>query len=156
MRRKQRLWAIALGCLLLIAGCADAAPVFEVPAQQEENAHPILLSINGTPVPVLWEENQSVKELFSLLENESITIATERYGGFEQVGRLPQSIANDDVQMTAAAGDIVLYNGNSIVLFYGSNAWAYTKLGRIDGMPAKEIQKLLDAEETSVTLSLAE
>lgn len=156
MRRTQRLWAIALGCLLLIAGCADAAPVFEAPAQQEANAHPILLTVNGTPVPVLWEENQSVKELLSLLENESITITTERYGGFEQVGRLPQSIANDDVQMTAAAGDIVLYNGNSIVLFYGSNAWAYTKLGRIDGMPAEEIQKLLDAEETSVTLSLAE
>lgn len=152
MRRTQGLWAIALGCLLLIACCADAAPVFEASAQQEANAHPILLTVNGTPVPVLWEENQSVKELLSLLENESITIATKRYGGFEQVGRLPQSI----VQMTAAAGDIVLYNGNSIVLFYGSNAWAYTKLGRIDGMPAEEIQKLLDAEETSVTLSLAE
>lgn len=169
--------AITLACLLFIAGCADTAPVFETSSEQvisetteprtqsimpdtqsdfEENNLMVSLSVNNTSVPVLLEENKSVEELFSLLENGAITVNTERYGGFEQVGSLPQSITSDDVQMTTTTGDIVLYNGNSIVLFYGSNSWAYTKLGRIDGMSAEEIKKLLDAEEMEITISLVE
>lgn len=169
--------AITLACLLFITGCADTAPVFETSSEQviseitepqtqsimpdtqpdsEENNLMVSLSVNNTPVPVLWEENKSVEELFSLLENGAITVNTERYGGFEQVGSLPQSITSDDVQMTTTTGDIVLYNGNSIVLFYGSNSWAYTKLGRIDGMSAEEIRKLLDAEGMEITISLVE
>lgn len=163
--------AITLACLLLITGCANTAPIFETSSEQvisettepptqsiipdtqshsEENNRMVSLSVNNTPVPVLWEENNSVEELFSLLKNGAITIHTERYGGFEQVGSLPQNITNNDVQMTTTTGDIVLYNGNSIVLFYGSNSWAYTKLGRIDGMSAKEIKKLLDVEKMSL------
>lgn len=170
--------AITLACLLLfITGCADTAPVFETSSEQviseitepqtqsimpdtqpdsEENNLMARLSVNNTPVHVLWEENKSVEELFSLLENVAITVNTERYGGFEQVGSLLQSITSDDVQMTTTTGDIVLYNGNSIVLFYGSNSWAYTKLGRIDGMSAEEIKKLLDAEGMEITISLVE
>lgn len=116
----------------------------------------ISLSVNNTSIPVAWEENSSVEELHSLLGNEAITIHTERYGGFEQVGSLPKSITSDDTKMTTAAGDIVLYNRNSIVLFYGSNSWSYTKLGRIDGMSAEEIKKLLDVEKLDITISPVE
>ena len=177
MMRKRMISAITLACLLLITGCADTAPVFETSSEQvlseitdpqtqsiipdtqpdsEENKLMISLAVNNTPVPVLWEENKSVEELFSLLGNGAITVNTERYGGFEQVGSLPQSITSDDVQMTTTTGDIVLYNGKSIVLFYGSNSWAYTKLGQIDGMSAEEIKKLLDAEGMGITISLVE
>jgi hypothetical protein len=167
--------AITLACLLFITGCADTVPVFETSSEQvigettgpqtpsiipntqpdsEENNPMVSLSVNNTPVPVLWEENKSVEELFSLLENGAIIVNTERYGGFEQVGSLPQGITSDDMQMTTTTGDIVLYNGSSIVLFYGSNSWAYTKLGRIDGMSAEEIKKLFDVEEMEITISL--
>lgn len=177
MMRKRMISAITLACLLLITGCADTAPVFETSSEQviseitdpqtqsiipdtqpdsEENNLMISLSVNNAPVPVLWEENKSVEELFSLLGKGAITVNTERYGGFEQVGSLPQSITSDDVQMTSTTGDIVLYNGKSIVLFYGSNSWAYTKLGQIDGMSAEEIKKLLDAEGMEITISLVE
>lgn len=168
---------ITLACLLFITGCSDTAPVFETSSEQviseiteprtqsimsdmqpnsEENNLMISLSVNNIPVSVLWEENKSVEELFSLVENGAITVNTERYGGFEQVGSLPQSITSDDVQMTTTTGDIVLYNGNSIVLFYDSNSWAYTKLGRIDGMSEEEIKKLLDVKRLEITISLVE
>lgn len=177
MRRKRIISAITFTCLLLITGCTDTVSVFEPSSEQvvsettepqtqtiipdtqphaEEDNRMASLSVNNTPIPVLWEENKSVEELFSLLGNEAITLHTERYGGFEQVGSLPQSITSDDVQMTTTTGDIVLYNGNSIVLFYGSNSWAYTKLGRIDGMSAEEIKKLLDVEGMEITISLVE
>lgn len=173
--RKETISAITLVCLLLITGCANTAPVLETSAKQiasetakletqsivpntqpnsEENNPTINLSLNNTSIPISWEENKSVEELSSLLKNGSIIVNTKRYGGFEQVGRLPQSIVKNDVQMTTTAGDIVLYNGNSIVLFYGSNSWAYTKLGRIDDMSTEKIKKLLDVEETKLTISL--
>ena len=85
-----------------------------------------------------------------------MTVRMERYGGFEQVGALPQSIARDDVQLDAAPGDIVLYQGDSLVLFYGRNTWAYTRLGHIDGLSPEELAGLLGADGVTVTLSLVE
>jgi hypothetical protein len=64
------------------------------------------------------------------------------YGGFEQVGSIGQSISRDDKQITTEFGDIVLYSGNQIVVFYGSNSWAYTKLGHID-LSEEELTQLL-------------
>lgn len=113
----------------------------------------VSLSVNNASIPVSWEDNDSVEELSSLLDNGAITIHAERYGGFEQIGNSPHGITSDDTQMTTTTGDIVLYNGNSIVLFYGSNSWAYTTLGRIDGMSTEEIKNLLDVEKTEITLS---
>ena len=64
------------------------------------------------------------------------------YGGFEQVGSIGQSISRDDKQITTEFGDIVLYSGNQIVVFYGSNSWAYTKLGHID-LSEEELTEIL-------------
>ena len=152
---KRMTAAITLAFLLVITGCSDK-PVEADTSSGGENGGTAVLYVNDTPVSVLWEENKSVEELLSLLEEGEITVNTERYGGFEQVGSLPQSLVTDDVQMTTTTGDIVLYNGNSIVLFYGSNSWSYTKLGRIDGKSADEIKKLLDVEEAAITISTVE
>lgn len=113
----------------------------------------LTISVNGTALSVVWEDNESVNELARLLENGSITVQSENYGGFEQVGKLPQRITQNDVQTTTEPGDIVLYSGNSIVLFYGSNSWAYTKLGHIDGLSTQEIENLLNVSAATITIS---
>lgn len=128
----------------------------EQPAEGESAAdQTITLDINGTEIPVQWEENRAVEDLKTLLADGELTIQTQAYGGFEQVGSLPQSLTADNAQITTEPGDIVLYNGNSIVLFYGSNSWSYTKLGHMtdfdDAMDA-----LLRADTVTVTLSLTE
>ncbi len=109
--------------------------------------------INNTPLTVKWEDNESVSTLFQLAEQEKLTIDMEQYGGFEQVGTLPQDIIRNDEQMVTVPGDIVLYSGNSLVIFYGSNSWAYTKLGHIEGLSAEELTDILDNSEITVTLS---
>ena len=76
------------------------------------------------------------------------------YGGFEQVGSIGQSLPRDDVQTTTNAGDIVLYSGNQIVIFYGSNSWAYTRLGHITDQDAAGMQLLLGQGDVSITLTL--
>jgi hypothetical protein len=78
------------------------------------------------------------------------------YGGFEQVGSIGQSIPRNDKQMTTSAGDLVLYSGNQLVAFYGSNSWTYTKLGHMDGMTEKELEKILSSGDVTITISINE
>ena len=111
------------------------------------------LLINGTPVSVGWEENESVEALARLAAAEPLTVQMTMYGGFEQVGSLGSSLPRNDVQTVTQAGDIVLYAGNQIVLFYGSNSWAYTRLGRITDVSAEELRNLLANGDVVITLS---
>ena len=113
----------------------------------------LLLTIDGTAVDVQWENNAAVAELYALAQNV-ITVNTSAYGGFEQVGSLPQSFSRSDAQMTTQPGDIVLYSGNQLVVFFGSNSWSYTKLGHIKGLSADELAALLDKEQTVIELQL--
>ena len=105
--------------------------------------------IGETEVPVTWEDNASVEELKGMLP---VTVQMSMYGGFEQVGPLGKSIARNDVQTTTEAGDIVLYSGNQIVVFYGSNSWAYTRLGHVD-LSRQEMTDLLGYGDVTITFT---
>lgn len=114
----------------------------------------MVLLINDTEVDVLWEDNESVKELEKMAEDKDISIAMSGYGGFEQVGSIGTSITRNDVQMTTSSGDIVLYSGSNIVIFYGSNSWSYTKLGKVINKTDEELTELLSGSDIVITLKL--
>lgn len=78
------------------------------------------------------------------------------YGGFEQVGAIGQNLPRDDSQTTTKAGDIVLYSGNQIVVFYGSNSWAYTRLGHITDKSAQQMADLLGRGDVTITIEKGE
>ena len=107
------------------------------------------MKIDGIDVPAEWEDNESVN---ALKDSLPLTVKMHQYGGFEQVGSLGKNLPRNDKRITASAGDIVLYSGNQIVIFYGSNTWEYTKLGRITGKSESELKSLLD--KSSVTLTI--
>ena len=132
------------------AAAETAAPDEE--SDEEEN---MKLLVNETKVPVTWEDNDSVRALEKLAAGEGLTIRMSRYGGFEQVGPIGQSILRDDAQTTTQAGDIVLYAGNQIVLFYGSNSWAYTRLGHVE-LSAGDMEALLGGGDVTITLTAEE
>ena len=111
------------------------------------------LKIGETEVPVTWEENDTVNALKELVQKEPLTISMSMYDDFEQVGPIGQSIVSADQQMTTQAGDIVLYSGNQIVIFYGSNTWAYTRLGHVD-LSQNEMSDLLGNGDVELTLQL--
>ena len=102
----------------------------------EEAGEGMTLKINGEDYPVEWEDNESVEALKELCP---LTVKMSMYGGFEQVGSLGKSLPRNDEQTTTDYGDIVLYSGNQIVVFYGSNSWAYTRLGHV--LADKEIME---------------
>ncbi len=120
---------------------------------QEEQHMTLQMTINGTPVAVEWEDNAAVDALSEAVNGNPLTIQMSMYGGFEQVGALGMSLPQDDVQTTTSAGDIVLYSGNQIVVFYGANTWAYTRLGHITDRGADGMAQLLSNGDVSITLS---
>jgi hypothetical protein len=112
------------------------------------------LYIDGVEVAVDWEDNESVSVLRELVSPEPLTVQMSMYGGFEQVGPLGKSLPRNDSQTTTAAGDIVLYSGNQIVIFYGSNSWAYTRLGHITDRDGAGMAALLGNGNVTITISV--
>lgn len=114
----------------------------------------ILITANGNTREATLAENKATAALLEMLAEGPVTISMRDYGGFEKVGDLPRSLPTSDKNITTAPGDIMLYLGRSIVIFYGSNSWDYTPLGKLDGMGASEIRSFLDGSPVSVTISL--
>ena len=123
--------------------------------RSDEAAEKVLqLKIADTVVEVDWEDNESVAALKNLVNEKQLTVHMSIYGGFEQVGSIGISLPRKDVQTTTSAGDIVLYSGNQIVVFYGSNSWAYTRLGHITDQDTTGMKKLLGNGDVTITVSM--
>ena len=159
---RKSIYLLIFGIMLILSGCfANQSPNAKAtyiehrqesqtePTITEQGTKPMVLSIDGTEVPVTWEANPSVADLQKYLP---LTIQMSQYGGFEQVGSIGRSIVRDDKQITTNYGDIVLYAGNKIVIFYGSNSWAYTRLGHVN-LSQQEMTELLSKSNASITIA---
>ena len=127
--------------------------LIELDESEEEEASMMQMKINDTPVTVAWENNESVSALKELAM-DGLTIQMSMYGGFEQVGSIGQRLPSHDVQTSTSSGDIVLYSSNQLVVFYGSNSWAYTRLGHITDKTPEEMRTLLSNGDVTITLSI--
>lgn len=130
----------------------DALPQAREGTEESEEQTEMRMTINDTAVTVEWESNESVQALRELVKEEKLTVPMSMYGGFEQVGSLGQRLPRNDAQTVTSAGDIVLYSGNQIVVFYGSNAWAYTRLGRITDKSSAQLAELLGKGDVTITI----
>jgi len=162
MPNRKIISVVMLSVMLLLSGCTGAqetvadtgSKVQEATKQENKSvAEPkkeqaMKLIIDDKVVPVTWEQNASTAALQKLLP---LTIKMSPYGGFEQVGDIGQNITSADKQITTQYGDIVLYAGNKLVIFYGSNSWAYTRLGHID-LSKQELTALLNRDGVTVQL----
>lgn len=111
------------------------------------------LYINDTEVPVSWEDNDTIAELVEQVKLGDIIVSMSMYSDNEQVGSLGRNYTSNDKQTTTHNGDIVLYNENSIVVFYGSNSWSYTRLGKMD-IPEYEVVELLSNGDVELRISI--
>ena len=147
--KMKKLAALLCALMLCLAGMAVSAENMTV----QEGDNDMQMMIGETPVTVAWENNESVEALKTLAE-EGLRIDMSMYGGFEQVGSIGQSLPRDDRQTTTTSGDIVLYSGNQLVVFYGSNSWAYTRLGHITDQTPEQMKALLGNGDVTITLSM--
>ena len=147
--KMKKLAALLCALMLCLVGMAASAENTTV----HEGDNDMQMMIGETPVTVAWEDNASVEALRALAA-EGLTIEMSMYGGFEQVGSIGQSLPRDDQQTTTTCGDIVLYSGNQLVVFYGSNSWAYTRLGHITDQTPEQMKALLGSGDVTITLSM--
>ena len=146
----KTLISMLLALALLCAGIGMAE------TGDEQEAEAMKMWIGETAVSVNWEDNDAVRALRELVAEQPLTIEMSMYGGFEQVGAIGMDLPRNDVQTTTQAGDIVLYAGDQMVVFYGSNSWAYTRLGRVTDKTAGEMAALLSHGDVTITVSISE
>ena len=133
-----------------LMGCKPNTQEISISSSTKEEIE-MKLIIDNQNIEVSWLNNESVDDLKSLATNE-LTISMHQYGGFEQTGPIGKSIRRDDVQMDVVPGDIVLYQGNQISVFYNNSSWSYTRLGHIN-MNQDALKELLEKESVTFTLS---
>lgn len=114
----------------------------------------ILITAGGRTFTASLADNSSAAALADLLAKGDVTIAMNDYAGMEKVGPLPVTLPRNDRQIDTSAGDLILYMGNQFVIYYGSNSWSLTRLGRITDATAQELRSALGSGSVTVTLSL--
>ena len=168
---KKLLAAVFISLIIsfAFAGCAapndnspnnDAPPNSEgnVPTENlpsEEVIEDMYITINGNKLKVTLAENTSVNALIEILKQNDIVYTANDYGDFEKVGGIGCTLPTSDTHISTTAGDVMLYCGNQIVLFYGENAWSYTRIGKIEGYSEAQLRSLLGAGEGSVQITLS-
>ncbi|HIT52726.1 MAG TPA: hypothetical protein IAD07_02170 [Candidatus Fimivicinus intestinavium] len=111
------------------------------------------VEIGGRTFTATLSENAAASAFVKRMEAAPVVLHMQDYSGFEKVGSLGTSLPTSNTYTATQAGDIVLYNGNQIVLFYGSNSWSYTRIGKIADLSGWE--EALGSGDVTVTFSLA-
>ncbi len=121
-----------------------------------EGEYTMNITVGNTTLTAEMCDNSSAKALKEMLESGSLTINMSDYADFEKVGSLGTSLPRNDEQITTEAGDLILYQGNSFVIYYDTNSWNFTRLGKINNATKESLLKVLGDGDVTVTLSLAD
>ena len=163
----KKLFAF-IATLLLFAACSSDAASSVKPSQPEtqtpkssanssaQTEAPVKLKIhvNDTTFTATLEENSSAKAFAEFLTQGDVTLDMHDYGSFEKVADLPRSFPRNDTQIDTDAGDIILYQGNTITIYYDKNSWNFTRLARIDNVNKKRLQQILGKGNVKATFSV--
>lgn len=157
----QRLLMIAVALLAMSCTGEDiqvqASDYVPQTPNQEAMTQNIYITIDGRTETATLADNSATQALLAKLQQAPVTVTLNSSGGFEIWGALGFTLPTSNEQMNAQPGDVVLYNGSNICIFYGTNSWSYTRLGKIDNLSSSELKTFLKADESniSVTLSLS-
>ena len=133
---------------------AESAVLPQSGAVSAERADSFVIGVDGTQLVATLADTDAARALAQRLQDGSVTVSLHAYGGFEKVGPLPWGLPASDEQITAQPGDVMLYQGNQITVFTGSNSWAYTPLGHIEGATSESLLEVLGDGDAKVALSL--
>ncbi len=168
MKRFFSILIIATLLCALFAGCAPANPSPDVRTPSENRAESIegdstlqntaedimYIIIGEHTLPVKTADNSSAKALLALLQDGDIPVDAHDYGNFEKVGALGTDLPTNDERITAKPGDVILYQGNQITVYYDTNSWNFTRLGKVQGVTADELKAILGDGDVTMVLSL--
>ncbi len=130
-------------------------PESESPSKEDASVK-IQITVGDTTLTAIPENNSSAKAFLALLQEGPVTVEMSDYAGMEKVGPLGTTLPRNDTQISVDAGDVILYQGNQITIYYGTNSWNFTKLAVIEGATKESLLKVLGVGNVDVTFSLAE
>ena len=136
--------------LIIILGLVSCTAV----SGDDSTDDSVKVKINDNVFDVKLENNSATQEFIKELKKGNVTVNASEYGGFEKVGNLGFSLPTSDENIGTAPGDIVLYQGDKISLFYGSHSWSYTKLGKIDNVDSNKLKEVLGTGDVTLEFNL--
>ena len=142
---------------LFVMSCSSGEAQAQL-ANSSTMTQKMYITIDGRTESATLIDNSATQALVGKLQKTPITVTLSSSGGFEIWGALGFSLPTSNEHIKAQPGDVILYSGSNICIFYGTNSWSYTRLGHIDGLSESELRTFLHAGETdiSVTLSLSQ
>ena len=157
----MKKYAIIFLILFLISGCAkkETATVQKQETetiQEEVRQMKLRIDANGKTLYADLMDNTSAEEFKEKLREGAISVYLQDYGNFEKVGDLPWSINRNDTNITTIPGDVILYQGNMITIYYSQNTWSFTYLARIPDATRESLLEVLGQGDVEVTFSLEE
>ena len=145
---------IVLIALFFLVACSDAASHSSQPEAQTEALVKLKIHVNDTTFTATLADNSSATALKELLQKGDLTLDMEDFSNFEKVADLPTTLPRNDTQIDTDAGDLILYLGKRIVIYYDKNSWNFTRLGKIDNVNKKRLQQILGKGNVKATFSV--
>ena len=155
---KKLISLFAMLGLFTMAACAsgfnqtstkkgEAAMKIQIEIKSESGNHTLTAPLT---------DNSSATAFYELLKKKPVTVDMHDYGSFEKVGSLGTTLPRNDTQITTSAGDIILYQGNQITIYYDTNSWNFTRLGKVDGKSQAELKEILGKGDVTAVFSVVE
>ncbi|WP_194948421.1 cyclophilin-like fold protein [Actinomyces trachealis] len=112
----------------------------------------MIISVNGHDLELQLADNPSAHAFADLVTGGNLELNMEDYGGFEKVGVLPQRLPTSDEQITTRPGDVVLYQGDQLAIYYHTNTWSLTRIGRITDVYGDQLHQVLGDGDVTVAI----
>ena len=106
----------------------------------------MVVRVGDMPFSIDMEDNPAANEFVDKVDHGGLTVDMHDYGNFEKVGDLPWNLPTDDKEITTKPGDLILYQGDKITIYYDENTWNFTKLGHLSATP-EEIKETFGGKE---------
>lgn len=121
---------------------------------EKQEMKTLIITVSGKSLEADFADNSSAKALAEALKQSPITYKADDYGGFEKVGDLGQSFPQNNEQISTSAGDIILYQGHNLCIYYGENSWNFTRIAKIPNITKEELLKFLGEGEIEIKLEV--
>lgn len=140
--------------LIIISGCTNNQTTKTKATKQTTVSRQMEIKINDTTLEATLENNSSADAFIALLEDGPLTLTMSDYANMEKNANLDVSLPENNEHLNTQAGDIILYQGKTLVIYYDRNSWNLTPLGKINNIDAKSLKELLGTGDVTVTFSL--
>ena len=144
-----------LTLVTMLFACCSSDHETQAETLQSTNGMTMNITIDGVTQSVTLADNAATQALVEKLRNAPITLSLNTSGDFEIWGSLGFSLPTSNEYISGRPGDVVLYSGSNICIFYGSNSYSYTRLGRIEGLTASELKAFLKGGQSNIAVTLS-